>query len=277
MKRGGKMRTSTRKKIVKLQSNVPGALRKYKQWVAWRSSNETGREQKIPIDPVTGKNASVSDPKTWTSFERAIDFLKKGQADGIGFVLTKDDPFVAVDLDDCVDAAGCVGDEIWAYIQAQHSYVELSPSNTGLHVWVHGEIPRNVRKNGTEVYAKDRFMTATGRRVKGSAVEIGSGGIVLKDLYSKLTEEKRSVGEKSLVAVQTPDAQLERIIEEAGSGQNGAKFKRIAIAGSFRQGRQARDRYSQDESGDPSRNDRHNAVAGKFFHEPVQGIRLHRL
>jgi hypothetical protein len=33
----------------------------------------------------------------------------------------------------------------------------------------------------------------------------------------------------------------------------------------------------QDESGDPSRNDRYNPVARQFFHEQVPEVRLHRL
>jgi hypothetical protein len=40
---------------------------------------------------------------------------------------------------------------------------------------------------------------------------------------------------------------------------------------------EAGDRNPQDESGDSSRNDRHNAVAGQFFHEQVQEARFHRL
>jgi hypothetical protein len=51
----------------------------------------------------------------------------------------------------------------------------------------------------------------------------------------------------------------------------------IAIAGSFRQGRQGRECNPQDESGDPSRNDRHNSVASQFFPEQVQKVRLHGL
>ena len=47
-----------------------------------------------------------------------------------------------------------------------------------------------------------------------------------------------------------------------------------ALACSFRQGRRARDCNPPDQSGDPRRDDRHNPVAGQFFHEPVQKVRL---
>ena len=40
-----------------------------------------------------------------------------------------------------------------------------------------------------------------------------------------------------------------------------------AVAGSFRQGRQARDCSSQDQSGDPRGDGGHNPVTGQFFHE----------
>ena len=49
------------------------------------------------------------------------------------------------------------------------------------------------------------------------------------------------------------------------------------LAGSFRQGRRARDRNSQDQSGDSGRDDWHNPVAGQFFREQIQEDGFHSL
>ena len=45
------------------------------------------------------KRASVKDPETWQSFATIEKLFNKNSYDGIGFVLTPEDPFVAGDID----------------------------------------------------------------------------------------------------------------------------------------------------------------------------------
>ena len=49
------------------------------------------------------RNADVSDPSTWASYEAALDAVETRRADGITYMLTKDDPFAAIDVDHCRD------------------------------------------------------------------------------------------------------------------------------------------------------------------------------
>ena len=83
---------------------MPTELKEYDHWVLWREEVQKGRKKasKIPYDASTGKRASVTKRKNWTDFETAMSAYKNGGYDGVGFVLTKDDPYVGIDLDDCL-------------------------------------------------------------------------------------------------------------------------------------------------------------------------------
>lgn len=75
---------------------VPEDLKQYPQFVVWK-------EGKIPVDPKTGKNASITDPDTWSNYETACRAYLTGHYCGIGFVFTENDPFIFLDIDDCLE------------------------------------------------------------------------------------------------------------------------------------------------------------------------------
>jgi len=86
--------------------------------------------------------ASSTESETWASFEAALEYTETEHADGVGFVFTDDDPIVGVDLDDCRDPeTGDVDDAALDIIKRLDSYTEVSPSGTGYHVLIRGELP----------------------------------------------------------------------------------------------------------------------------------------
>lgn len=146
---------------------LPDTLVEMSQWVCWREQDRDGDHTKVPIDPSTGRYASTTDPETWGSFEDAVAYAETGDAAGIGFVFTDDDPVVGVDLDDCRDPDSGEADP-WAaeIIEQLDSYTEVSPSGTGFHVLVRGELPAGRNRHGDiECYDTARFFTVTGDRV----------------------------------------------------------------------------------------------------------------
>lgn len=84
---------------------------------------------------------------------------------GPGFVLNGDG-IVCIDLDHCL-VDGVL--EPWAQAiidMVPATYVEVSPSGDGLHVWGYGELERGrrIRVDGgmVEAYATARYLTVTG-------------------------------------------------------------------------------------------------------------------
>src|SRR5207244_3245975 len=106
---------------------------------------------KVPCSPTAPAarhfRADSTDPNTWTTFDRTVDYYHTAGADGIGFALGNGCGFAVVDLDHCCDAlTGEV--ELWAQdiIDGLSSFTEWSPSGTGVHIWVRASLPARGRK-----------------------------------------------------------------------------------------------------------------------------------
>ncbi|MDP9454637.1 MAG: hypothetical protein M3Q49_12565 [Actinomycetota bacterium] len=146
--------------------NIPEQLTERPQWVSWRLEERDGKATKVPYTPGTERRASSTDLMTWRTFEVAVEDVKKGRRDGVGFVFCSADPFAGIDLDHCRDPeTGEV--EKWAQKlidSVQEGYVEASPSGTGVHIIVEGTVRGGgIRKGKIEMYGRDRFFTMTGR------------------------------------------------------------------------------------------------------------------
>jgi len=145
--------------------SIPAELRQCPQWVAW---DFNAKDKKVPINPRTGGNASVDIPSTWTNFGAAYRYAQKHGC-GIGFVFTENDPYCGIDLDDCRDPArGTITVETWERIAALDSYTEVSPSGTGLKVFLKAKLDRARESATVEVYDQGRFFTVTGQHLQGT-------------------------------------------------------------------------------------------------------------
>lgn len=184
-------------------SCIPKELRERAQWVLWRYEERSGKKTKVPRRP-DGKLASVTDPESWTDFETAIttcgaeDFDAPATADrafnGIGFVLTADDPFCAIDIDHCIQDAA-----VWPaandILTELDSYTEITPSGEGLRVWVRASLPGKGRRRKldgieVEIYDRARFMTVTGNAIDLYPDDIRERQSELDGLLARLFPEK---------------------------------------------------------------------------------------
>lgn len=130
----------------------PAELRQLPRWV-----RHTAR--KVPLT-VEGKAASSVDPTTWATYAATV---RSKVGAGAGFALNGDG-IVCLDLDHCLNE-GVLTD--WAaglLSRLPSTYIEVSPSGTGLHVWGHGTVVRGRRLENFEVYGTGRYITVTGRR-----------------------------------------------------------------------------------------------------------------
>lgn len=175
-------------------STLPSAIVDRDQWVCWRTQERDGKPTKVPINPVSSRFGSATNPDSWTDFETARETALSTSADGIGFVFTEDDPFVGVDLDDCrVPKTGTLSDDAERIIATLDSYTEVSPSGTGVHVLVDGELPGNRnRKDWVECYETARFFTVTGDHCPGTPPGIEARNTELKTVYAEFIDPRES-------------------------------------------------------------------------------------
>lgn len=201
--------------------NIPSDLQFYRQWIVWKYEEVEGalKPTKVPYAPAFSGKASVTNPNTWGTFEEAIDAFERGGFDGIGFVLTQDDPFCFIDYDDTK------GDEsLMAWHQSVHntldSYSEWSPSGTGVHSIVKGSVVRGRRKNCLEVYCDVRFMTMTGNVLNNAP--IAERQAMLDELIEHLG------GNNEVIELMSDQPQREddnTVMERMFNAANGVKAK----------------------------------------------------
>ncbi|MFC4447488.1 hypothetical protein [Halorussus aquaticus] len=233
-------------------SDLPELLVEYDQWVCWREQTRGDKQTKVPVNPHTGRFASATDDETWGSFETAREYAVDGSANGLGFVFCNDDPFVGVDLDDARDPETETPTD-WAksIIDELNSYTEISPSGTGYHVLIEGELPpgRN-RRGDVELYETARFFTVTANHVETTPTDIIERTTALAGVYAdhvadedepENTDSERNTESSdgddeptetetsSIEASTSPNEALsdEALLARARAASNSAKFEQL--------------------------------------------------
>lgn len=159
---------------------IPSELKQISQWVLWKTVMRDGQATKLPYR-FTGELAKSNDPETWGDFETALKRYLLGVWDGIGFVFSADDPYCGIDLDGCRKKdTGEISEWAKQIILEFSSYAEVSPSETGVKIWVRGSWPYSGNKQilkdmepvsdktpAIEVYDKLRYFAATGNALAG--------------------------------------------------------------------------------------------------------------
>jgi len=148
------------------------------RWLLWLTETRDGKPTKVPICPKDGLPASSTNPARWSTFAAARTALTVFPADGVGIALG--DGLSAIDLDGCRNPeTGEIAPWAAELVADVPSYVELSPSGTGLRLLVLGKLPTwapNKRavadapamggKNAAiEAWSEGRYVTLTGHRL----------------------------------------------------------------------------------------------------------------
>ena len=145
--------------------NLPKELRRRRQWVVWKLEKRPGEDKPTKMPYIAGGagKADTTDLMTWRTFEEAVQALRTGRYNGVGFVFSSGDPYAGVDLDDCRNPE--TGElEEWAekIVEAFGGYAEVSQSGTGVHIIVKGKAP-NKKRGKVEAYSSERFFAMTGQ------------------------------------------------------------------------------------------------------------------
>jgi len=218
--------------------DIPDEMKAYPQWVMWRYEETDGEKPtKVPYNANNGKHANVNVPGTWCSFDQATHTLANLPQfySGIGFVLTKDDPYLFIDLDapksDDQAEINSVMDRQRTVYEEFDSYAELSPSGKGLHIIVKGDIPSGRKRSSIEIYSAQRFMTMTGNVYRPTPIR--EYNELINSLWAQMEGGKSKTigGAMGFDPETSTDAQ---IIEWATNATNGEKFHELFINGNWK-------------------------------------------
>lgn len=182
--------------------------------------------------------ASSTDPRTWRSFEEITTVARQLEGADIGFMLSDSDPYTCVDMD-VVNAETqrrknrphdptkwTTSEEFSRYQKIKDtlaSYTEISSSGFGLHIWVKAAIGAGVRRQGVEVYCRDRFIVCTGNVLADAPIHDR------QELIDLLVDEMRGPGYDgpvTLVEVEEEDSDME-VYERATNASNAEKFNKL--------------------------------------------------
>lgn len=211
------------------EERIPDGLKEEDRWVCWQNETRNGKSTKVPVNPSRGGYAQVDTPETWSDFDTALDYYKQsGSIDGIGFVFQEDGNFAGADLDDCRNPKTIEVDD-WAkeIIYELDSYTERSPSGTGYHIIVSGDVPSGGNRNGEiEMYDSHRYFTVTGDHLTGTPRSVEYRTQQLQEIHHDyIADQEPSTGpsvEQSDIPL--PDRDL---LEKAENAANGDKFQAL--------------------------------------------------
>jgi len=207
-------------------AHLPEELKARVAWVCWRLETRDGKGTKVPYNARTGKRAKSTDARTWSTFADAV--AAAGRFDGVGICLG--DGLCGVDLDHCRDPE--TGElEPWAaeVVAELDSYAEASPSGTGAHFLVTGDLPPGggKRKGPVEMYGSARYFTVTGQHLPGTPTTVNERTEALAAVHA------RHIGTDTPRADAPPrptsplDLDDEELLAKARSARNGADFARL--------------------------------------------------
>lgn len=208
-----------------MYSNIPRELREMPQWVCWRAELDDarpGRTRKVPINARTGGKAQSNNPKTWCSFEQAVEAASRH--DGIGIMLANG--IFGVDLDGFDNAIedyknGIDDNIVGEFIHTLRSYAEYSVSGKGIHIICKGALPPGGRRRGgVEMYDDRRFFIMTGRRCSSHGA-LRDCTEAIKPLYEKYIGSGKAptTGIKPVLPLNLSDAQVIKLAENSKQGQ----------------------------------------------------------
>src|SRR5215218_525330 len=114
--------------------NVPDELKAGERWVCCD-------EYKVPLIAIENGAvfaASSTNPETWRYYDTAVATWQQNEhIAGIGRIIAEDEDYVGIDLDDCIDPeTGELTPWAATIIDQLDSYSEISPSLTGVKIWV---------------------------------------------------------------------------------------------------------------------------------------------
>ncbi|MBY7111398.1 DNA primase [Bacillus sp. 17RED48] len=213
-------------------NEIPAELKALPQWILWKFETRNGKQTKVPCQ-VTGEMAQANNRRTWSTFATAVKFYLEGDYDGIGFVFSRQDSYIGIDIDKCV-VDGKTNAFATEIIDTLDSYTEFSPSGNGIHIIIRGGLPQSVlgtgRKNtkhGLEIYSYGRFFTFTGNRENSNDVYERTGE--LAEVFEKYFDDSDIQGRVNLAEFEKDEIKIsnDALWERMFRSKNGDEIRSL--------------------------------------------------
>ena len=168
---------------------IPPELANSSQWVVWAYEVGGRKNGKFGPDKIAyqARNPWLKSSRwhasDWSDLTTVLQCIKDNpHIDGIGYFFSKNDGLTGIDFDNCRDLkTGRIRKEYQFWIDKLNGYIEVSPSGTGIKVWVKGTIDskyfRNDESTGfriqnfaggiIEIYRRGQYFTVTTQFLEG--------------------------------------------------------------------------------------------------------------
>ena len=164
-------------------SKIPKDLGSLPYFNIWRLQQVKGRDKptKTPLSIHTGRPHNVQDTAHLGTLQQALEAAPRFDAHGIGFSFIKGCGLIGLDFDDCI-TDGQIHPSVVELVNGL-GYAEVSPSGSGIKVWVRADVEftgRNRVSNfpapgiETECYSWGRYFTVTSKRIDAISQEVRS-------------------------------------------------------------------------------------------------------
>jgi hypothetical protein len=175
-------------------------------------------ENKVPMVALNRgwRRAKSSDPSTWRSFDAACAAYETGRYAGVGRVIVEGEGFVGIDLDHCRSpATGAITPRAREILNTLDSYSEVSPSGTGIKVWVRAALSKAAVKPGLEVYPRGRYFTVTGQILAQYPGTVEDRSDALAEIIAKEFPRRKRYYPKATRYREAPWFDLGKFLESA--------------------------------------------------------------
>ena len=221
---------------------TPIELTRLHQWVGWLEEERGGKITKAPINAKSNGRltyAKSNDSRTWASHAEALAACERHpELAGVGFCFALDDGLTGIDLDHVIDPdTGELKPEAAEILERfQGTYIEVSPSGTGLRLFCYGKPGRSGKNVGKskwlEVYShpSNRYLTVTGAHWPGSATAVTEQQDALDWLHERFMTA--STGQEPVASKPGPaggalDLDDAALLNKARNAKNGGDFERL--------------------------------------------------
>jgi len=200
-----------------------------KRWVTYKIVLKDGKKTKVPFTK-NGKAAASTNPDHWSTVKELRNLP-------LGIIFTPGQTLLGIDIDHCLEGQKIVHPEkevIEKLLASTNTYTEISPSGTGLHLFL--EITESFKLEASrthslpyEFYTSGRYFTVT-QNIYGEEKEVRTVtpeeaiSILKITGYPWKTEEKKEIKPQISAPIEIDD---QKLLKKMFKSKNGTAIQSL--------------------------------------------------